>query len=290
MGIGILEAHVLLGKEQKEIEMLTSSKELQQIIKANGLRKVYVENDRTAVSMIQEVFYQFKESPDYIIIAHSLPYLMGKDKLCANMRKIPLINMSGTPCCIMHQAVQNAVELIKNKRYRKILIIGADKCYANYERIFFGTAMSDSVVGIMLSDSRENDIICGTKLNTWIIASNGVYSEEDTIKRFRRSNATFIKNIIFECLEENGFALSDLEYVICHTSNQGIWDQVSVLTKIPRSNFLDINITQTGHMNSNDSFYHYMNLKERGIIKQGKLVALVNPGFGGSQGCTLIRS
>lgn len=290
MGIGIIEAHTVLGIHKIKIEELTESEELQQVIKNNGLQELYTDNERSALSMMEEVFYQFQEKPDYIILAHSLPYLLGSNSsFCTDILKIPTINISGIPCCIMHQAVQDAVALIRSRRYAKVLIIGIDKCYINYERIFFGTAMSDSAVGIMLSNEAQSNIICGTKVNTQIIASNGVYSDEKAIARFRAGNPSFIRNVIADCLSENKRSMKDLSYIVCHTSNRGIWDQVSTLMKIPRHRFLDSNISKTGHMNSNDSFYHYLDFVKRGVIEGGQLVALINPGFGGSQGCTLIK-
>lgn len=289
MEIGIVEAHSVLGSRKTRIEELTEDDEVQQTIRSNGLREVCIDNDRIVKSMIEEVFCRFQEKPDYIILAHSLPYLLGNSCLCEDMMKIPLINLSGTPCCIMHQAVLNAISLIRSEKYKKVLIIGVDKCYINYERIFFGTAMSDSAVGIMLSGGADENIICGTKVNTYIIASNGVYSDEKAIAKFRGGNPTFIRNVISECLHDHNYSFSDLDYVVCHTSNRGIWDQVSALTRMVRDKFLDINISKTGHMNSNDSFFHYLDFVNRGIIKSGQLVALVNPGFGGSQGCTLIK-
>lgn len=290
MKIGIIEAHAVLGSNRVKIEELTESVELQQILKNNGLLEICTDNERTALSMVEEVFYQFQEKPDYIILAHSLPYLAGNNSgFCSDFLKIPMINICGIPCCIMHQAVHDAVTLIQSRKYSKVLIIGIDKCYINSERIFFGTAMSDSAVGIMLSDEAKNNFICGTKVSTRIIASNGALSDEKAIAAFRAGNPSFIRNVILDCLAESQYSMEDINFIVCHTSNRGIWDQVSILTKIPRGRFLDNNISKTGHMNSNDSFYHYLDFVKCGIIEQGQLVALVNPGFGGSQGCTLIK-
>lgn len=288
MNIGITEIHSILGNNSVDVNLLTSNVEYQQTMKKNGLQAVCADNESMVHSMIENIISQFTIKPDLIILAHSLPYLLGTTNLNNNVANIPLINMSGIPCCILHQAINSACKYIQSERYQHVLVIGADKCYIDYERLFFGTAMSDCVIGLMVEGNAKNNIICGTKVNTYIIASNGVYSSAESTARFRAGNPTFVRNILLECLKESGYTLDNLDYIVCHTSNRGIWDQVSQLLKYPRKQFLDDNIIKTGHMNSNDSFYHYFDFVDRGVLKEGQLAALINPGFGGSQGCTLL--
>lgn len=257
-------------------------------MKNNGLQSICADNESLIHSFIENIISQFTSKPDLIMLVHSLPYLLGSINLNANICGVPLINMSGIPCCILHQAIDSAVKYIKSGRYQHILVIGADKCYIDYERLFFGTAMSDCVIGLMVENNAKCNIIRGIKVNTHIIAPNGVYSSSESTAKFRAGNPTFVRNVILSCLKEHNFTLNDLDYIVCHTSNRRIWDQVSQLLKYPRDQFLDDNIIKTGHMNSNDSFYHFFDFVARGVLKEGQLVALINPGFGGSQGCTLL--
>jgi len=288
MNIGITEMHSILGKNSVDVKSLTNNVEYQQTMKKNGLQSVCTDNECLIHSLIDNIISQFVSKPDLIILAHSLPYLLGSTNWNTYKRNIPVINMSGIPCCILHQAIDSAVKYIESGHYQHVLVIGADKCYIDYERLFFGTAMSDCVIGLMVENNAKRNIIRGTKVNTFIIASNGVYSSPESTAKFRAGNPTFVRNVLLDCLKEQNYSLNDLDYIVCHTSNRGIWDQVSQLLRYPREKFLDSNIIKTGHMNSNDSFYHYFDFVDRGILKEGQLAALINPGFGGSQGCTLL--
>ena len=288
MRAGISEMHAVLGRHHSQIEQLTENKELCKTIKDNGLEMVYVDNEKSAHDMLEELLMEFTDRPDYIILTHSLPYLLGSIGKIRCIEGVPMICISGLPCCIMHKGLEMAVAMIENGRYERILVIGIDKCYENFERIFFGTAMSDSAIGLMIEkDTTRHEVISST-INTMIIASNGVYSDADSIASFRAANPAFVRTAIYNCLENADLNLQQLDFIVCHTSNTKIWDQVSTLAKIPRSKFLDENIRNTGHMNSNDSFYHYFDYVHRGIIRKGQKAMLVNPGFGGSQGCTLL--
>lgn len=288
MKIGISEMHTVLGTYHRTIESLTDNEELCRDIRSNGLDSIYMDNQKTAYAMLEELLGQFVEKPDYIILTHSLPYLFGNKTYDMLANSVPIINITGIPCCIMHKGVESAVSLIKSGRYHKVLVIGVDKCYENYERIFFGTAMSDSAIGLLIeADTADHEIISSV-VHTLILASNGVFSDADKTVQFRALNPSFIRMAMNDCLKKCSMGMEQVDFIVCHTSNRKIWDQVSCLTKIPRIQFLDNNIKITGHMNSNDSFYHYFDFINKGIISKGQKAMLINPGFGGSQGCTLL--
>lgn len=288
MRVGISQVQYILGSNHTPVTELTWSSELHNIMHGNGLDRVYASNDRHIRDMLSELLCQFEDRPDYIILAHSLPYLFGSAEVPEPLQYIPFIDISGIPCCILHRGVQLAVSLVQKGIHQRVLAVGLDKCYADYERLFFGTAMSDIAIGLMIEAECPNNEILSSLINTTIIAANGVYSAPESVAAFRLKNPSFVRTAILECLKHAQVKPEDLDYIVCHTSNTKIWDQVSGLMRLPRDKFLDINIPKTGHMNSNDSFYHYFDYVRRGVIKAGQKVMLVNPGFGGSQGCTLI--
>lgn len=288
MKVGISQVQHILGLHHAAVTALTVSSELHQVMADNGLNSVYASNDRHIGEMLKELLSRFDVKPDYVIMTHSLPYLLGRTDVLDQIEGPPAVNISGIPCCILHKGIQIAVSLVRSGRYKRVLVIGADKCYANHERLFFGTAMSDIVIGLLVEASFANNEILGSVVNTTILAPNGVYSPLEATSSFRMKNPSFVRTAIMDCLKQANIELGELDYIVCHTSNTKIWDQVSSLMKLPRSKFLDINISDTGHMNSNDSFYHYFDYVRKGVIQKGQKVMLVNPGFGGSQGCTLI--
>jgi len=67
-----------------------------------------------------------------------------------------------------------------------------------------------------------------------------------------------------------------------------MWDPIAKILRFPREKILTEYMEQTGHLNSNDSYVHYIRAVNEGKIKEGDLALLVNPGFGGTRGSTLI--
>ncbi|GFI23665.1 hypothetical protein IMSAGC011_02455 [Lachnospiraceae bacterium] len=279
-----------LGKKIRCVEEIAagySKEEIQQMHKI-GLQKIPTDNERMLQEMIQDVCKQITQRPDCILIAHSLPFICREGQqmqLCWS--NVPTYYLSGMPCAIMHKAIEMASILVEKELYHSILVIGADKAYSDQERIFFGTIMGDGVVALLLEKGTGIHQILSSYVNTTILASDGENSSAQDIAAFRQVNTSFMRRAMEKCLEKAG--LEKVDYYVTHTSNKEFWNSVSVLTKIPREIFLDSNIQNTGHMNSHDSFYHYFYWCEKDVILPGQTAMLINPGFGGSQGCTLLR-
>lgn len=253
-----------------------------------GLSEIPTDNKRILADMIAQVYQQIKKKPDRILIAHSLPFIRvneGTQMPCCG--DVPTFYLSGTPCAIMHKAIETGCDMICGAVCQRVLVIGADKAYCDEERLFFGTIMGDGVVAVLLENASADYNILASNISTTVIASDGENSDPDAITRFRRSNAPLVARCIRKCMEKAG--IDHVDHYVTHTSNRTFWDMVAPLCHEPREKFLDGNIRNTGHMNSHDSFYHYFYWCECGVIKPGETTMLVNPGFGGTQGCTLIR-
>ena len=61
MRAGISEMHAVLGRHHLPIEQLTENKELCKAIKDNGLEMVYVDNDKSAHDMLEELVIERSE-------------------------------------------------------------------------------------------------------------------------------------------------------------------------------------------------------------------------------------
>lgn len=288
--IGISEYGYVLGSSNRSVEQVAASRTAQEHVhmRSIGLSQIPTDNERMLSDMIAQVYRQIKKKPERILIAHSLPFIRadhGTAMPCGE--EVPTYYLSGTPCAIMHKAVEAGCGMLHSGVCHSVLIIGADKAYCDEERLFFGTIMGDGVVAVLLEDDVQTDAILASNISTTVIASDGENSAPDAIARFRRSNAALVAQCIRNCIKKAG--VDHVDHYVTHTSNRTFWDLVAPLCREPRGKFLDDNICNTGHMNSHDSFYHYLYWCEQGIIKPGETAMLVNPGFGGTQGCTLIR-
>lgn len=288
--IGISKYGYVLGSTSRNVEQIAASRTAQEHVHMRniGLSRIPTDNDRMLSDMIAQVYRQIAKKPDRILIAHSLPFVRVDHTAampCGD--DVPTYYLSGTPCAIMHKAVEVGCGMLHSGGCRSVLIIGADKAYCDEERLFFGTIMGDGVVAVLLEDGAHTDAILASNVSTTVIASDGENSDPDSIMRFRRSNAALVVQCIRKCMNKAG--VDYVDHYVTHTSNRTFWDMVAPLCREPRGKFLDDNICNTGHMNSHDSFYHYLYWCEQGVIKPGETAMLVNPGFGGTQGCTLIR-
>ena len=287
--VGIKKAAYLLGRNHRTVEEIAGfcSEDVQKSMREIGLDRVPTDNQRILWDMIEAAYHQVDETPDCILIGHSLPFIRGNSQPLQFDEKIPVYFFSGLPCAILHKTVQLGKELIESGIYHKIMVIGADKAYSDRERVFFGTIMGDGVVAMLLTEDAECHEILGSLVSTTIYAPNGENSEPEDIRKFRENNALMMRKAIFDCMEKVG--LANVDYFVTHTSNSTFWDGMAKLLRCPREKFLDRNIRNTGHMNSNDSFYHYFYWCGQGVIQPGNTVMLINPGFGGTQGCTVIQ-
>ena len=273
-------------------------------LQAGGLSKIPVGDGTPLFVLINKAAHKLNllvenlsDRVGLIIFAHSIPIVSPEKvsflQLCFDglyLDNVPKIAVSGQPCAIMHMAVQIASCYLSNLPEEKgVLLIGADQAYSAKERIFFGSAMGDSAVaGLIMRNPTHNYIITSTS-ECEIIACDGEDSDPEDIARFRQLNPLFIRQAIEKSILNTGVSLSDIKYIVPHTPYTVIWDTVSELLRYPRERILTNYISETGHLNSNDSFIHYARAVDEGLIQSGDVVLLVNPAFGGTRGCTIIR-
>ena len=170
-----------------------------------------------------------------------------------------------------------------------ILLLGADQAYSVKERIFFGSAMGDAAVAGFLSRGAMHNRVLASVSQCEVIAYEGEMSPQEDIARFRKLNPLYIRHAIETCLKKGGVELKDLAFMVPHTPYTMIWDTVAELLRFPRERILTNYLSETGHLNSNDSFVHYIRAVREELIHDGDLALLVNPAFGGTRGCTLLR-
>ncbi|MBD5450904.1 MAG: hypothetical protein HDR28_12340 [Lachnospiraceae bacterium] len=279
-----------LGRKIRSVEEIAADYPEEEIrhMREIGLDMIPTDNERMLQEMIRDVCEKIKQRPDCILIAHSLPFIRRDGleiELC--WQDVPIYYLSGMPCAIMHRVVEMASLLVEKEAYHSVLVIGADKAYSDQERIFFGTIMGDGVVALLLEKGEGAHQILSSFVSSTILASDGENSSQADISAFRSVNASLMRRAMEQCLKKAG--LEKVDYYVTHTSNREFWDSLAILTKIPREIFLDSNIQNTGHLNSHDSFYHYYYWCGKNVILPGQTAMLINPGFGGTQGCTLIK-
>ena len=232
-----------------------------------------------------------------VLLAHSLPFLAPANipflDLClhnSGLDDIVKIALSGQPCAILHQVLQLAMKwLSKETDGSSVLVIGADQAYAPHERIFFNTAMGDAVFLGIVSNRSDRNIILSSVTGTEIVACEGENTSQSAIDVFRANSPPRIRRCIEDALSAARITMGDVRYIVPHTPNRNIWDTMAKLLKIPREKILDDYIIDTGHFNSNDSFCHYIRACNEGRLQKDSIAVLVNPGFGGSCGCTIIK-
>ena len=180
-----------------------------------------------------------------------------------------------------------AVNQVSRGKRRCIWVVGADKAYSNRERCFFGTVMGDSAVALAIKASSDQHLVLGSYVNTHVYAANGELSKEEAISTYRAQTTLLLREAYQRCLDSAG--VESVDYIAPHTPNHRVWDAFAEATGVDRSAILDRGLCDTGHMNSHDSYFHYFRACEQGQRKKGERVMLINPGFGGTQGCTLIQ-
>jgi len=269
-----------------------------------GLHRVPVNDGKPLPDLVRAAINKlFKAMPDLseltggILFAHSVPLLSPANisflSLCLegyHLDDIPRVAISGQPCAILHMAVQVAGIWLNDCPAEKgILLIGADQAYSVQERIFFGSAMGDVAVAMFVSEKAPCNRVLASVSECEVIATGGEASPPEDIARFRSVNPLYIRHAIETCIKDGEIELDDLSYIVPHTPYTMIWDTIAELLRFPRQKILTDYLSETGHLNSNDSFAHYIRAVREGRILDGEVALLINPGFGGTRGCTLIK-
>jgi 3-oxoacyl-[acyl-carrier-protein] synthase-3 len=231
-----------------------------------------------------------------IVFAHSVarPFTMGDNWFDlfdnAGLASVPRFALSGQPCSVMHFAVQLAVRWLSGLPPDSlILVLGADVAETVEDRFFFNSVMGDSAMAGLIGNHAQGDHILGTQSRSRLYGFQGEDSPGEAISKFRAASPSNLRSTINQCLRKAGVRLTDIAYVAPHTPYREMWEIMSKFLGIPISKILLDYMDRTGHLNANDSFYHYWQASNDGRVKKGDLVLLVNPGFGGTWGCTLIR-
>ena len=288
------------------VKLSTLNADALQKLVSGGLRKIPVDSEDQPLSVLvhQAIACLAEKIPDLagrtemIMLAHSVPILAPSDvsffDLCVDelgFENVPRIALSGQPCAILHMGVKLASGLLSDiSSEHGVLLLGADKVYSPKDRLFFGSAMGDSVIAAFVTHETKRHQVLAVLSHSQIIAYDGEKSPAEDIAKFRALNPSMIRFAIEKCLAEGEVALDDLALIVPHTPYTMIWDVIAELLRFPRDRILTDYISETGHLNSNDSFAHYIRAVDEGRIREGDLALLINPGFGGTRGCTLIRS
>ena len=252
---------------------------------------------RASITNLVQMIPNLSKKTSGILFAHSVPLLapanvpfLSLGLKGHNFENIPRVAISGQPCAILHMAALLAGNWLNDfPKGRGILLIGADQAYSVQERIFFGSAMGDVAVAMFVSRETTRNKVLASVSECKVIATGGEASLPEDIAQFRSLNPLYIRHAIEMCLLDGGIDLESLSYIVPHTPYTTMWDTIAELLRFPRQNILTDYMSETGHLNSNDSFVHYIRAVREGRICNGDMALLVNPGFGGTRGCTLIR-
>lgn len=233
-----------------------------------------------------------------VLFAHSIPVFapLELDFFAAclqGLRQIPpapRMAVGGQPCAIVHRAIRLAMAHVEEApEDHGVLLLTGDVAYNAASRLYFGAAMGDSALAGFLVRGNPTHTVLASVSQTRVYAWDGERSPQDAIAAFRRVNPLSIREAIESCLDAAGVNLQDVRVIVPHTPYVQIWDTVATLLRVDRKKILTKYISHTGHLNSNDSFVHYLRACQDGLLDRGDLALLVNPGFGGSRGCTLLE-
>jgi len=274
------------------------------IMRENGLRNIPVSNKKDIYWLIEKALTKAVNTETLnlhktkaIFLLHSLPgFCLPKSILSTitELKKcflnVPIVPISGQPCSIFHYGIQLALRTLECSEINsQVALVGIDLAPSHQSRFFFGSAMGDSLVTAVISESAFGDTILATYTDTYVIVTDGEDSPQEDIQKFRNANPFYIREAIEKCLSIANIQLSDITWIIPHTPYLKIKDIIGDTLKFSKENILTNYISETGHLNSNDSFIAYARLCKENIISQNDICLLINPGFGGTRGVSIIK-
>jgi 3-oxoacyl-[acyl-carrier-protein] synthase-3 len=304
--LGIDAMAVALPASQPIEELANAAGLGQEVIRTvhdNGLRSVpvarpgsFAEFAAQSAELLFSMNPQARTNISLVLLAHSSPLvcpadsdLLGEILDRVGITRAISFALTGQPCAVLHAAVQWGLDTLGDRKESAVLVLGVDRANHPRERMFFGSSMGDASVALLLGRGCPRRRIVGTYQHTELYASEGELSPPEAIQAFRECNPLLIRSAIEQCLTRAGYGLDDLTAIIPHTPYVTIWNVMADLLRYPRERIWTNYIAETGHLSSNDSFSHFYRAQVEDRLHVGDLVLLINPGFGGSRGCTLIR-
>ncbi len=232
-----------------------------------------------------------------VLLLHSIPGMILRFpsilERCVHgtsFERTPIIPISGQPCSIFHYGVWLALRYLEQmNKSTVVVLVGIDVAPSAESRFFFGSAMGDSIVVGCVGAVNVTHRILGTLSETHVIATLGEDSTTESIARFRAANPSYIRNAIELCLSQSSICLSDVDWIVPHTPYKKMGQIIADVLRFPSGKLLMDYLPDTGHLNSNDSFCHYIRACAEGKIACGDVSILINPGFGGSRGVTILQ-
>jgi 3-oxoacyl-[acyl-carrier-protein] synthase-3 len=262
----------------KEIDL---DKEILQNIKNGGLKTIPFCSD--IYSLIEKSFLKIDLTDiKGVIYASSVDFEIKHDL------DIEFCKIGGEPCAVLHLALKLAQNWAK-KVNGDILVMGVDKPLSLNKRVYFNSVNGDIVITAIVSNKNVQHQIISSYTDSYIFADNGEKSKQNDIIKFRENNPLLIRENIYTNLKKANLDLNDIKYIFPHTPYIQIWDIIAKILNFPRERIWTNYIEETGHLNSNDSFYHYLKAIEQRIVKKDDIVLLLNNGFGGSRGSTILK-
>jgi len=273
--------------------------------KSTGIVQVPAVSTETTIDLAQRVVGRLLNGNTDLrarlrgaILAYSLPAPAPPDVLLIEEWLAPLglgrletVALTGQPCAILHGTIDFACRWLEClNESDAILVVGCDVANKSTERFFFNSVMGDAAVAGILTRTSMRHRVLASYIETHLLAAGGELSNPEDIAKFRAANPQYICAAIEACLVKAGLTTRDLAFISPHTPNSKIWDAVAKLLRMPREKILTDYLGQTGHLNSNDSAVHYLRAVVDGRIRDGDRILLVNPGFGGTRGCTLLQA
>lgn len=271
-------------------------------LKLNGLNEIpccidnpinVLKNELVKLSLIKA---NVVTETDLILYLHSIPgmFLTNKTFLSKIVDETPFIGtqiipISGQPCAIYHFGVQFALNYLKQKNKQcKVILIGMDIAQSMNSRFYFDSAMGDCITVACIGSNDFKYRILSSASFANIIATKGENSLKGNINRFRMANPSSIRESIEDCLNKATLKLTDIDWIIPHSPYIKMKKIISSVVKVPENKIILDYLSTTGHLNSNDSFCNFVKACEDGKIARNQISLLVNPGFGGTCGSTIL--
>lgn len=294
IGVRVLQAYVPPKSMTIDDLVIAAGESLDLLapMRAGGLRSVPVAS--SLEELVEGVLKMLpsRAAPIACFFAHSLAH-QGEASIALrrHFSNSPVIDIGGQPCAILHFAIHAASRWLQRNGSAsdEVLVVGADHAQKPTDRLFFNSAMGDAAVALLLGHVDHQLALLATRIETNLIACEGTKSDPEAISKFRAANSNAIRAAITECARQAGLRIDDVAFLFPHTPYTTIWDAVAQLLRYPRERIVTEGVSRTGHLNSNDSFVHLSEALRSGRLRPGDIVMAVNPGFGGTRGCTLLR-
>jgi 3-oxoacyl-[acyl-carrier-protein] synthase-3 len=196
------------------------------------------------------------------------------------------IGISQVGCLGLSAAVDLARDfLTSNPKAEHVLCVSADVLPRTAKHEMLYNVISDGACAVLVSRGCERNRLLYRRQVTKGYYWNSVDKKNEIVAAYFPTS----QHLIRSTLAAAGITRDDIRWVIPHNVSRRSWEILLDLLELPTERLFAENIARMGHVIAADNWINLRDTSDRGLVRSGDKLLLVNFGFGANWACAVLE-